>query len=137
VEEPDDQLWLFEFSGIMKERPPARVPAREIAVGVEQEVNRIFVVLADRSQDWRIGKMKQTPKGSETQKELSETHKQTTFRSPPSSLYFFSPALSPFTMNFVKSIWIPKRICGRSFFPRHFPTISQDQHSDQLFRALI
>jgi hypothetical protein len=66
VEETDDQLRLFEFSGIVKKGPTARIAARDITVGVDQKVNRIFVVLANRSQDWRIGKTKQTPKGSET-----------------------------------------------------------------------
>jgi hypothetical protein len=56
----------------VEEPPSARIAARQIAVRFDQEVNLIFVVLADRGEDRRIGKMKEMPNGSETENELSE-----------------------------------------------------------------
>jgi hypothetical protein len=61
VEEAEDQLRLIELCGIVKEGPAAEIAAAEISALVYQEINRKFVVLADRNKNGRIGNRKKTP----------------------------------------------------------------------------
>jgi hypothetical protein len=68
VEEPEEKLRLIELGGVVQERTPAEVAAREVGPLVDQEVDRKFVVLADRGENRGIGNGKKTPKAKARKK---------------------------------------------------------------------